>query len=166
MFHEYSWPYRNHYRNNPYHEASVNCRKKIPTVQSRSQGLRGGLLLKTSLLMESLPMAFWTADHSIWSPAWHQAWNAASQTFQKSKEASQTGWCINWAAGFSTAYQETRPWLEQVVGVENSLVMRADVRAHSLARSKAHPRGYFGPFSLLANDIKSSLFCNELKSEK
>lgn len=154
--------------NVPYHAASVNWREKIPpdTVQSRNQRLPRGLMLRTSLLMKSFPVAFWTAEHGIWSPAWHQARNAAPQTFQKLKEPSQTGCYINWTAGafsagaFSTAYQETRSRLEQVVGVENSLVMRTDVRAHSFARSKAHPRGYFGPFSLLANYIKSSLFCN------
>lgn len=145
-----------------YHKASVNCREKTSTdtVQSRRQRFPAGLMLKTLLLMKSLPTAFWTADHSVWSPAWHQAQNAAPQTFQQLKEPSQTGCHINWAVGFSSAYQETRSRLEQVVGVENSLVMCTDVRAHGFARSKAHPCGYFGPFSLLANYIKSSLFCN------
>lgn len=57
-------------------------------------------------------------------------------------------------------HPQTVPRQEQVVGVEDSLVMPSDMGAHSFARSKTHLGGNFGPFSILANNCKSTFFCN------
>lgn len=52
--------------------------------------------------------------------------------------------------------------LEQVIWVEDPLIVCPQMRANSLAGSKAHLDGYFSPAALSADGIEASLFIHQL----
>lgn len=60
-------------------------------------------------------------------------------------------------------YRERGTRLEELVGVEDPLKMRAEKGARAFARGKPHPAGHLRPSLLLTDSLKAALRRHDLQ---